>query len=180
MRIAEEELALKKEDAALKREAQELDRQYKQGLIDKNELERRILALQEKFAPEKHEAELGRINAQTGSYNSSAYANTERGKYYGRGGSGGGRDGEYFAYDKDGNKHYFDEYSEAEEFGLANGTWRYDEYDEVSTTETPARIGVETSTRTTQKRGKGYSVNPKENGAESMLPGQKKKPNMLK
>jgi hypothetical protein len=178
MRIDEEELALKKEDAALKREAQELDRQYKQGLISKNELERRILALQEKFAPEKHEAELGRINAQTGSYNSAAYASKKRGDFYANGGSRG--DDKIPVWDKDGNQHYFDDLDAAEAFGLANGTWRYDEYDEVSTTETPTRIGVETSTRTTQKRGKGYSVNPKENGAESMLPGQKKKPNMLK
>lgn len=88
MRIAEGELAMKREDLALKRAAQELDREYKEGLISKNELERRILALQEKYAPEKHEAELNRINAQTGSYNSSAYASKQRGDYYGRGGSG--------------------------------------------------------------------------------------------
>ena len=98
MRIAEEELALK-------RAAQELDRQYKQGLIDKNELERRILALQEKFAPEKHEAELGRINAQTGSYNSSAYASRERGNYYSRGGSGSGSKNQPYEFSIDGKTY---------------------------------------------------------------------------
>ena len=105
MRIADEELALKKVDAELKRAAQELDREYKNGLISKNELERRILALQEKFAPEKHEAELGRINAQTGSYNSSAYASRQRGDYYGRGGSGSGSKSKPYEFSIDGKTY---------------------------------------------------------------------------
>lgn len=105
MRIADKELAMKEAEAQMKRAAQELDRQYKQGLIDKNELERRILALQEKFAPEKHEAELGRINAQTGSYNSSAYASRERGNYYSRGGSGSGSKNQPYEFSIDGKTY---------------------------------------------------------------------------
>ena len=134
MRIAEEELALKKEDAALKREAQELDRQYKQGLIDKNELERRILALQEKFAPEKHEAELGRINAQTGSYNSSAYASRERGNYYSRGGSGSGSKSQPYEFSIDGktytvSKNRWNDANKSELLRLA-GSDGYVEYED--------------------------------------------------
>jgi hypothetical protein len=136
MRIAEEELALKKEDAALKREAQELDRQYKQGLINKNELERRILALQEKFAPEKHEAELGRINAQTGSYNSSAYASRERGNYYSRGGSGSGSKNQPYEFSIDGktytvSKNRWNDANKSELLRLA-GSDGYVEYEDGS------------------------------------------------
>lgn len=134
MRIAEEELAMKKEDLALKRAAQELDRQYKQGLIDKNELERRILALQEKFAPEKHEAELGRINAQTGSYNSSAYASRERGNYYSRGGSGSGSKNQPYEFSIDGktytvSKNRWNDANKSELLRLA-GSDGYVEYED--------------------------------------------------
>lgn len=134
MRIADKELAMKEAEAQMKRAAQELDRQYKQGLIDKNELERRILALQEKFAPEKHEAELGRINAQTGSYNSSAYASRERGNYYSRGGSGSGSKNQPYEFSIDGktytvSKNRWNDANKSELLRLA-GSDGYVEYED--------------------------------------------------
>ena len=159
MRLAEDELALKKQNAAYERELNALKLQLEQGKLSAQQYEIEIKKLEAEFLQKKQEAELGRINAQTGSYNSSAYASRKRGDHYANGGSGG--DDKIPVWDEDGNLHYFDNYKAAEAFGLANRTWRYDEYDEVSTTETPTRMGTETSTRTTQKRGKGYSVNPK-------------------
>jgi hypothetical protein len=175
MRIAEEELALKKEDAALKREAQELDRQYKQGLISKNELERRILALQEKFAPEKHEAELGRINAQTGSYNSSAYANTERGKYYSRGGSGSGSKNQPYEFSIDGktytvSKNRWNDANKSELLRLA-GSDGYVEYEDSSrlNPETGEIEPVKKKRRMTDDEALRYAINHMNDGTRKYL-----------
>lgn len=163
MRIADKELKIKEAEAQMKREAQELDRQYKQGLIDKNELERRILALQEKFAPEKHEAELGRINAQTGSYNSSAYASRERGNYYSRGGSGSGSKNQPYEFSIDGktytvSKNRWNDANKSELLRLA-GSDGYVEYEDGKDYKNGERQPVIKKRRMTDDEALRYAIN---------------------
>lgn len=150
-RQAEAELELKKQTAKYNNALNALKMQVEQGKLTAQEYDNEIKRINAKFAPLLKQAELNRTNAQTRASEASATASLARAKSY------DDNKGKYFAEDKNGKVHYFDEYEEAEEFGLANGTWQYDTYDEVTTEESVDDVGDKTTTtRTTTKRGKGH------------------------
>lgn len=164
-RQAEAELELKKQTAKYNNALNALKMQVEQGKLTAQEYDNEIKRINAQYAPLLKQAELNSTNARTRASEASATASLARAKSY------DDNKGKYFAEDKNGKVHYFDEYEEAEEFGLANGTWQYDTYDEVTTEESVDDVGDKTTTtRTTTKRGKGY---PRTTG--SLLPEKKNK-----
>ena len=79
---------------------------------------------------------------------------------YMRGRSGGSGSGKksYEWYDADGNIHYSDTYEDARQNSINAGTWVEPEQTETSTKTNPR--GRVKETRTTTKKGKGYSQKP--------------------
>jgi hypothetical protein len=85
---AEAEFELKKQTAKYNNALNALRMQVEQGKLTAQEYDNEVKRINAKFASLLKQAELNRTNAQTRSYDSSAYASTERGRYYSRGGSG--------------------------------------------------------------------------------------------
>lgn len=85
---AEAEFELKKQTAKYNNALNALKMQVEQGKLTAQEYDNEVKRINAKFASLLKQAELNRTNAQTRSYDSSAYASTERGRYYSRGGSG--------------------------------------------------------------------------------------------
>ena len=102
------------------------------------------------------------VDAQANNSNASADEHRRRGTASwvgGKGGSSGGKsgvsksDGEYIAYDKDGNVRHFKQKGSAEQFAREQGTWHTDYSNSTST-----KFGVKT---TTQRPNGGHSVRTK-------------------
>jgi hypothetical protein len=169
-RQAEAELELKKQTAKYNDALNALKIKVEQGKLTAQEYDNEVKRIKAKYEPLIQEATLNKTKAQAWASNASATASLARARSY------DANKGKYFAEDKDGNVHYFDEYGEAEEFGLANGTWKYDTYDEVTTEEDVDDNGNKTTTtRTTTKRGKGYPVRAEARTSGSLLPAQTNK-----
>ena len=102
------------------------------------------------------------VDAQANNSNASADEHRRRGTASwvgGKGGSSGGKsgvsksDGEYIAYDKDGNVRHFKQKGSAEQFAREQGTWHTDYSNSTST-----KYGIKT---TTQRPNGGHSVRTK-------------------